>query len=413
MFPAAQGFGRTGPTWGPGARTVVQSLIVAVFVQGPTSAELYKYVPNHRPPVLSVVAIAVTFVGALAVLTSLERFERWRRFAGSRTVSVILLGGIAVVSPPLYHLWAHHLPAGTTESAVTRAMTEPVHALLHGGQMYRISLPADVPASPGPGWIILNAPFTLIHASWLLIPFWLAATAVVIRVAYGRGLEVNVGLVLLCVSPHFARMLAEDQDLLVVPCAMIILIVVTHRWMRSMPTTAVIGIFAAAVATSRLLYVLFPVVLGMLAWRRSRVQAVTVTAIGLAGAVMFNVVAAIGISPYPPAHLFGRADIKEPTWNIAVGAVVTVAVVVGMVLRYRRDVRTGDTGWLCWLAGAWAVAHGFIGFGELARFRWAFRYWEGANYLFVAALPLVAGVMLWRARTAAALPGVDRPRTPV
>lgn len=370
---------------------------MAVVVQAPTSAELYKYVPNHRPPLLSILTIVVTFIGALALFTSLERFEGWRRVAGSRAVTVILLTGVTAVSPVAYHLWAHHLPKGTSASAVTLAMTLPVHALLHGHQMYDIALPASVPASPGPGWILLNAPFTLIHAPWLLIPFWLAAAAVVIRIAYGHGTEVNVALVLLYVSPHFARMLAENQDLLIVPCALIVLVVIANRWARSMPAAVILGFFAGVVATSRLIYIAFPVVLGLIAWRRSRREAVAVTAVGIGVAAVFNLVAAIGIHPYPPAHLFGRADIKEPGLNIAIGAVVTTVVVIGLIIRY---VRRDDGSWLCWLAGAWAVAHAFIGFGELAGVHWVFRYWEGANYVFVGAVPLVAGVMLWRARSA-------------
>jgi hypothetical protein len=388
MFAAA-----SLPPW---ARTVVQAAAVAVFVQAPTSAELYKYVPNHQPPLASVLAIVVTFLGALALFTSLERFEGWRRFAGSWTVTVILLAGVTAVSPVAYQLWAHHLPKGASASAVTLAMTLPVHALLHGHQMYDIALPASVPASPGPGWVILNAPFTLIHASWLLIPFWLSAVAMVTRIAYGRGMEVNVALVLLYVSPHFARMLAEDQDLLIVPCALMVLLMVASRWVRSMPAAVVLGFFAGVVATSRILYTAFPLVLGLMAWRRSRRQAVAVSAVGIGVAVVCNLVAAFGIHPYPPAHLFGRADIKEPTYNVVIGGAVTVSVAIGLIVRYLR--RDDDT-WLYWLAGAWAVAHGFIGFGELAGVHWVFRYWEGANYVFVGAVPLVAAVMLWRARS--------------
>ena len=108
-------------------------------------------------------------------------------------------------------------------------------------------------------------------------------------------------------------------------------------------------------------------------------------------------VASIGVRHYPPAHLFGRAGVREPSVNIAFGAVVTVAVVIGLLVCY---VRRDDGSWLYWLAGAWAVAHGFIGLGELAGVHWAFKYWEGANYAFVGAVPLVAGVMLWRARSA-------------
>jgi hypothetical protein len=395
----------------PRVRTVLQAAAVAVFVQVPTSAELYKYTPNHRPALLSILTIAVTFVGAVALFTSLERFAEWRRFAGSRTVTVLLLGAITAVSPFAYHLWARHLPKGTSASAVTLAMTLPVHALLGGHHMYDIALPASVPASPGPGWIVLNAPFTLIHAPWLLIPFWLAAAAVVTRIAYGHGTEVNVALVLLLVSPHFARMVAENQDLLVVPCALILTMVITGRWVRSMPAGVVVAFLAGVVATSRLIYLGFPVVLSLMVWRRSHREAITIGAVGVGTAAVLHLVAAIGIHPYPPAHLFGRAGVKEPALTIAVGAVVTAMAVIGMLVRYaRRD----DGSWLLWLAGAWAVAHAFIGLGELAGTQWAFRYWEGANYVFVGAVALVAGVMAWRARSApvpapAAPPAVTAP----
>ncbi len=380
----------------PVGRWVLQSAALAVFVQGPTSTELVKYAPNHRPLLLSVLAVMVTFLGILALFAGLAAFERGRRLAGSWLGTVVLLGGVTLISPVAYHLWARHLPVGTPASAVTLAMTLPVHALLHGHQLYDIALPASVPASPGPGWILLNAPFALIHTPWLLIPFWLAVAVVVTRMAYGRGLEVNVALGLLLVSPHFFRMLAENQDLVVVPVAFITTVVVTSRWLRSTPAAAAVGVLAGVLATSRMIYLAFPLVLGLIAWRRSERQAVVVTVTGIVVAVAANVVAAIGIRPYPPAHLFARAGGKEPALNIAVGAVVTGAVLIGLLVRYLRD---DDNGWISWLVAAWALAHGFIGFGELRGLHGVFRYWEGANYVFVGAVPLAAGVMLSWARS--------------
>lgn len=387
----------SAPTTVPWRRDALGAAAAAVFIQGPTSAELYKYLPNHNPPVASILAVAATFLGALVLLRAVEHSEAWRRLVGSRSLTAILLAGITVASPPAYYLWAHHLPRGTPGSAVTRAMAEPVHALLAGRQMYHITLPPQTQASPGPLWIILNAPFTLIHASWLLIPFWLAVTAVVVRVAYGRGVEVNVALVIGCVSPHFLRMIAEDQDLLVVPCAMLVAIVGTSRWMRSTRWAVGMGVFAGVLATSRFIYLLFPLVLGLLAWRRSPRQAIVVTGVGIALAGVANLVASIGVHPYPPVHLFGRASFKQPTVNIAVGVVVTAVIVVGMLIRYAGH---HDDRWLCWLAGAWALSHGLIGFGELAGLNYNWVLWEGANYLFVGGVALLFGVMYWRARPA-------------
>lgn len=113
---------------------------------------------------------------------------------------------------------------------------------------------------------------------------------------------------------------------------------------------------------------------------------------------------ATNLAAYPPAHLFARSQ-REPTLNIAIGAITTVAVVAMML--WRR--RTGIVNWLGWTAACLAVLHAFIGLGELEGTHFDYCIWEGANYLFIGAVLVVAAVLAERAGSIAGRRTARRP----
>lgn len=132
----------------------------------------------------------------------------------------------------------------------------------------------------------------------------------------------------------------------------------------------VLGLLAGVVATARFIYLPLPILVGVFVWQRNRGAAAVVAVTGIALSLAAHLVAAVGLHVYPPAHLFARSQ-REPSLNIAVGAIVTVAVVAMML--WRR--RTGIVNWLGWTAACLAVPHAFIGLGELEGSHFHFGTW--------------------------------------
>ncbi|MDQ6840469.1 MAG: hypothetical protein M3137_19565 [Actinomycetota bacterium] len=392
--------------------------IVAVL-QVPTVAEIYRHAGRYHPALLSLLLLATTAVAVYAVLTLTPRGPRWRRVASSGSVTVALLGAISALGVVLrLHEEALHRAGGGASQA--DAMIQTALALFHGHSMYDLVLPGGPiagPPSPGPAWVALNAPFALLHVYGLMIPFWMALVAVTFRRVYRAGLEVNVGMALLFSSPHLYKEMTEGQDTVAFCLALLLVVAAadrwltpihpvgwsgsllaagTTRWRTGLVLAVVVGAFAGVLATARIIYLPLPILIGLFVWRRNRLQGAVVAGVGVSLGVAANLVAAIGVNPYPPAHLFGRASQAEPTLNIAVGAVATAVVVV--VMLWRRG--TGMVSWLVWLAACVAVPHAFIGIGELEGRHFAYYGWEGANYLFVGAVMVVVAVLADRAASA-------------
>ncbi|MGI8750861.1 MAG: hypothetical protein ACR2MN_00795 [Acidimicrobiales bacterium] len=86
---------------------------------------------------------------------------------------------------------------------------------------------------------------------------------------------------------------------------------------------------------------------------------------------------------------------------------MAVTAVVVVVMFQRRG--AGVVDWLFWLAACMAVPHAFIGIGELEGRHFAYNGWEGANYLFVGAVLVVAAVLAERAASAEPIESVPTP----
>jgi len=63
------------------------------------------------------------------------------------------------------------------------AIIEPVKQLLSSGKLYDVKLYDGAPVSPGPGWILLNAPFVVFNCYYLFTPMYLLASIFLISFA--------------------------------------------------------------------------------------------------------------------------------------------------------------------------------------------------------------------------------------
>lgn len=366
-----------------------QAAVLTVFVQVPSFADVYKYEPGHT--YLAPLLLAVTFAVFAGALIAFPLLPRLTEPLCSAMVTTLVLALVTVAAEVLYHHELARLQAGGGSTAV-QAMSGTVQALVHGRGLYSVHLPGGAPVSPGPGWLLLNSPFALAHASPLMDPVWIGVTAVVLRRSYGRGFEVNLGLAMLCCSPAFFRLLGEANDILAIGCAMVLLVVWADRWLGSDVRAVGLGLAVGVVSTARIIYVPVALLLALLIATRDLRRAVIVGAVGMVAALALFAVFAIGVHPYPPFHLFGRANERQPTVMLALGFVVTALMGVGTLLFVQPDA----TSWFTWFAATFSTAHLLIGLGELAGRRYAFAGWEGANYVMAGAIPVLAAVMAGR-----------------
>lgn len=371
--------------------TALHAAAITMFVQVPSYADVYKYAPH--PAVLAPALVLTTFVVVFVAMLFFDRAARLRALAGAPAVTALFLFALGIASIVLFRHESFRISHGSGSTA-SPAMTEPVHALLHGRHLYDVHLLGGAPASPGPGWILFNSPFTFAHVYALMVPLWLTATAVVFTRAYRRPFEVNLGLALMCMSPAFWRLLGEGHDIIAIGCALVLLVALMDRHATTDSRVVLLGIAAGLVATARVVFLPLPLLLALFLSTRSRRHAAIFAAVGVGTAAAFSAFFAIGVHPYPPFHLFTRADHRQPAANVAAAVLVTGGLAIGAIRRVTGDVTT----WFGWLAACVATPLAFIAFGELQSSHFAFATWEGANYLIAGAIPVITAVLAVRAR---------------
>ncbi|MGI8753893.1 MAG: hypothetical protein ACR2MN_16585 [Acidimicrobiales bacterium] len=399
----------SGPKrWPIGARSLGSALVITLFAQVPSVSVVAKYI-HHYPALVSTALVIVTALVLAAVIEGLTRSGRLAGLASSWWLTALFLATLALYSL-LGYPHEHARQALSSGSTSDQAMQRTWNALIHGRDMYAVHLSGNVPVSPGPLWVILNGPFTLVRAYAWMNPVWLGVTAVALRVWYRRAAAVNLGLAVLVVSPGLARLLAEGHDIPALACAAVLLVALADRLTRDATMAAatgaavrrvgpgamvVLGGCAAVLASARIIFLFVPVLLGVLVARRDRRGALGIALIGLLAAGAANGLAAAGVAHYGPLHLFQRAGHRQPVAILAVGVVVAVAIGVLTVLRSTSS----GTSWFAWFALCWSVPLLFIGFGELAADPGNLTAWEGANYILAGSIPVMAA-LLGRLRTA-------------
>ncbi len=67
--------------WGPitPSRAIASALVIACVLQIPTIPQLYDHAARRHPALLSVVLLAVTATGVLALLVLTPRWPSWRQ----------------------------------------------------------------------------------------------------------------------------------------------------------------------------------------------------------------------------------------------------------------------------------------------------------------------------------------------
>ncbi|MDQ2724137.1 MAG: hypothetical protein M3Y36_01360 [Actinomycetota bacterium] len=367
---------------------------LAVVVGVPSFEDFGRHLPGL--PWAPYVWVLVTAILASATLTLPGRSASLQQVLRSPLLTAVLLVAMTVTGAVLFERQFGRDLNGTG-STLALAMSSPVHAFVAGHGLYGAHLPGGAPVSPGPAWILFNSPFTLAHAFWLFVSAWVVVTALVLRRTYGHGLEVNLGLTVLGTSPHFLHLVSAGADVIPVGCALVLLVVGADRLVpRAGPWPALIGLGAGILATSRVIYLGIPLLIGLLVWRRSRPAAAVIAGVGVTFALTSEIlVAALGTS-FPPMHLFDRASTNQPASVVIVGVVVSLAVFGLAIRRVTADLRS----WMIWTALCFSVPHVFIGLGELETSP-HIAAWEGSNYLLVCAIPVVVAVFAARRATAA------------
>ena len=341
--------------------------------------------------------------GAIVALRSASAhlFSRPRTAIAASALLVLLLGA---ADAAMYG----RSRSGPEPSTAPDAMIEPAGKLLAGEFPYSVDLRAHAPASPGIGWVALNAPLTLAGLAPLLSAIWLAAAAAALARRAPPAAAVFVALNL--ANLHFLRLSFVGHDLFAFSCALVVLIELLAAEDRASPRrVALLAVAAGLVATARVPFALAPAILAFLVFRRDRRAGTWFGVVSLGTAALLHgamiLWARAAGSWYQPLHVFGRAG-RSGSILLVAGAAVWLGVSLVVLLRARDDR-------FAWHAVAWlvlATPFATVGLAELAASPSRIAGWEGANYV-AFALPVLAAALA-SGMEAGGVPGTpDRSRS--
>ncbi|MBK9285096.1 MAG: hypothetical protein IPM51_12385, partial [Sphingobacteriaceae bacterium] len=148
-----------------------------------------------------------------------------------------------------------------------------------------------------------------------------------------------------------------------------------------------ICLLVSAVATSRIIFIILPPLLGVLLWKRNKYFGVGLAIIGLVLTLLLHIIFYTAAEVYQPFHLFERAEINLRIPLIVLGGIVSAIGGFFVMLKVKPDF----TSWLFWFAFSLTIPLIFISFGELKNVEFNFSKWEGANYIF----PAVPAILIY------------------
>lgn len=360
-------------------------LLASVFLCFPSLRAAFKFLP-HPVLILLLAAFQISLL-CLVFFTGFIRFL-FRNLFSPKVFCLLICLAVFIASIAIYPYADARRNTGRGSTA-DDAMIQCAKSFLAKGDMYAKPLPSGEATSPGPAWVIINIPFSTTGLYRLLSPFYILAAALLFK-RYTSSWEMSaLALIALSVSMHFWELLVTGHDLVAVGFALVAITLAVRSVVLDKRTAVlkqvVIAVLLGILSTSRVVFLFFPIPLGILAYRSNQRRAFLLTCVSVLTAVLFHLLFYYTSDFYQPFHLFGKGSGLLPYWIMVVALLLTGISLIWLYARIHNSI----AGWLC---AAWfplSIPMAFLALGDLQTRGWNFALWEGANYLMPCIPPFV------------------------
>jgi hypothetical protein len=361
------------------------SLPLMLVLQATSTKAIYAYSPF--PEATYLIALL-----AYALVLWLATTRAWPLRVLDNPVVMIVF--VAALWFAIYRLYPYvkSLPGPPTSDT---AMMAPLQALrLHRG-MYDLDGLINVPASPGPGWVLLNAPFTAWGQSivyTLLTPVYVALGWIALRLSGRTDRFANLWMLLLFSGLICWQLAVGGYDIPALGVAVLGLYLLAERFSfrRFNWASLLVAVGLGVFATSRLVFPFLAPLFGLLIWKHDRLHAVAFTLVALAVTAGLHAAFYFQSAVYQPFHLMERAETQMGPAMMAAGALATAGLGLAALFLMKPE-RLSQLGWFVVI---FATPFLFISAGELIALKFNVAAWEGANYLVPVAASLIYFILL-------------------
>lgn len=233
-------------------------LLLFLSLQIPSIRVLFKYVPNNYHFIIAFYFLLSISFYYLIVNTSITQ----KPFFTYPFLAILLMLLIIGINYYLYPV-ADSLKYLMKGSDQDDAIIVVVKALFSGNSPYAVKTYFQNPPSPGPGLVLIMAPFVMLNAYFLATPFFLLLLSFIIYRLYKNYIAVNLLFLLVISAPAFWELMINGSDLLIIGILMLMPVLLWTKNISSR-TQAFILTLIAIVLTSRVVFLYLAPIYGLI-----------------------------------------------------------------------------------------------------------------------------------------------------
>ena len=205
--------------------------LMMLVLQIPSYRTIFKFVPY---PIISVIFLNVlAFIGYAIIFQNIWVRKMLTYLLNSYYITIFFIALLIGVNYYLYPRVDARKYIGRGSTA-DDALIETAKSFLAQRGLYNVRLYDGAPVSPGPGWILLNLPFTTSGLYFLLTPFYIGILSTLYIIFYRDKLGANLVLLSLTSSPIFWELMVTGHDLIALGFGLIILLFLLDKYFTSL-----------------------------------------------------------------------------------------------------------------------------------------------------------------------------------
>ena len=205
---------------------------------------------------------------------------------------------------------------------------------------------------------------------------------------FGKVRETNLALVLMSTSLIFWELLVTGHDLIAIGFCFVLFSSLAFKLsVRESDDKILLLSLAIAVgifATSRVVFILFPVLLAILFWKFSKKKALMFLLPSIFVAVSLHGYYFVTSDYYQPLHLFQRGENRVGRYLAVFGLTASMVALIVIYYQLKQSIES----WLYSVFVCLSIPLTTISIGEFISSNFNFAEWEGANYL-VPVIPIL------------------------
>lgn len=266
------------------------------------------------------------------------------------------------------------------------AMILAAKSLRKTGKLYDVMINDYTPISPGPGWVIVNSPFTFFDLYFLFTPIYLFISLIVIKKYYGN-FSTNLFLLYTFITAVVLELFYNGHDILPFSLSFLIISILIYNTLickTSILKSVLLGMLLGVIATSRITFIFTPLLFYFLLRKYNKINALFLFLSSLIVFLGFNVYYYTINQNYQPLHLINKAN--GLLSNPIILALLTFLLVLLYLLKHKFLFFYHNIDWYMKIGLVFSIVLLPLAIGDLLRLNFNFKLWEGANY-FVPILP--------------------------